>query len=99
MILPGRAPTYVLLWPRISASSWMPPKETLMNLQPRALAIDFPMEVLPTPGGPTKQRIGPLIFPDEFGDHKILDIFFFSLGEPVVISVKNFGGKGYMGNF
>src|SRR5262245_24238989 len=26
-----------------------------------ARAIDWPSEVLPTPGGPTKQRIGPLI--------------------------------------
>ena len=28
-----------------------------------ARAIDWPSEVLPTPGGPTKQRIGPLIRP------------------------------------
>src|SRR4030095_9785627 len=26
-----------------------------------ALAIDLPSEVLPTPGGPTRQRIGPFI--------------------------------------
>ena len=30
-----------------------------MNGLPSALAIDFPSEVLPTPGGPTKHRIGP----------------------------------------
>ncbi len=28
------------------------------NLRPSARAIDLPSEVLPTPGGPTKQRIG-----------------------------------------
>ena len=27
-----------------------------------ALPIDLPKEVLPTPGGPTKQMIGPFIF-------------------------------------
>ena len=27
-----------------------------------ALAIDFPKEVFPTPGGPTKHKIGPFIF-------------------------------------
>ena len=30
-----------------------------------ALAIDLPSEVFPTPGGPTKQSIGPLILLDE----------------------------------
>jgi hypothetical protein len=29
------------------------------NLRPSVRAIDCPSEVLPTPGGPTKQRIGP----------------------------------------
>jgi hypothetical protein len=32
-----------------------------MNLRSSARAIDRPSEVLPTPGGPTKQRIGPFI--------------------------------------
>ncbi len=59
MIFPGSAPMYVLLWPRISASSLTPPREILTNFLPSALAIDFAREVLPTPGGPTKQRIGP----------------------------------------
>src|ERR1044071_1707833 len=31
------------------------------KLRPVALAIDLPSEVLPTPGGPTRQRIGPFI--------------------------------------
>jgi len=28
-IFPGKAPMYVRRWPRISASSWTPPKERL----------------------------------------------------------------------
>ena len=53
---------YVLLCPLISASSLIPPKEILINFLFVALAIDFPREVLPTPGGPTKHKIGPFIF-------------------------------------
>ena len=37
-----------------------PPSETRTNLRPRARAIERPRLVLPTPGGPMKQRIGPL---------------------------------------
>ena len=37
-----------------------------MNSLPVASAIDLPKEVLPTPGGPTKHKIGPLIFFDLF---------------------------------
>jgi ATP-dependent Lon protease len=33
------------LWPRISASSRIPPREARTNSRPRALAIDLPMEV------------------------------------------------------
>lgn len=49
---PGSAATYVLRWPLNSASSFIPPSETLVNDFPKALAIDLAMEVLPTPGGP-----------------------------------------------
>ena len=31
-----------------------------VNLRPMARAIDWPSEVLPTPGGPTRHRIGAL---------------------------------------
>ena len=51
---------YVRRWPRISASSRMPPSEMRWNFRPSARAIDRPSDVLPTPGGPTKQRIGSL---------------------------------------
>ena len=60
MIVPGIAPMYVRRWPRISDSSRTPPTEMRANLRPSAWAIDCPSDVLPTPGGPTKQRIGPL---------------------------------------
>lgn len=53
---------YVLRWPRISASSRTPPSEMRTKFRPIARAIDLPNDVLPTPGGPTKQRIGPRIF-------------------------------------
>ena len=39
---PGCEPTYVRRWPRISASSRMPPRATRTNLRPIARAIDSP---------------------------------------------------------
>jgi hypothetical protein len=62
MILPGIAPMYVRRCPRISASSRTPPSDTRMNLRFVARATDLASEVLPTPGGPTRHRIGPLSF-------------------------------------
>ena len=58
IILPGLAPIYVLLWPIISAGSFTPPTEILANFLLVAIAIDFASDVLPTPGGPTRQIIG-----------------------------------------
>lgn len=63
MITPGIAATYVLLWPLSYASSFKPPKETLVKDLPKHFAIDFAIEVFPTPGGPCKQMIFPLEFP------------------------------------
>jgi hypothetical protein len=37
-----------------------PPSDMRTNSRPVARAIDLPSEVLPTPGGPTRQRIGPV---------------------------------------
>src|SRR5512141_341869 len=37
----------------------MPPRDTRTNFRPSDVAIDFASGVLPTPGGPAKQRIGP----------------------------------------
>src|SRR3989304_3695660 len=58
MMRPGSAPMYVRRWPRISASSWMPPRLMRTNLRPMARAMLLPSDVLPTPGGPTKARMG-----------------------------------------
>src|SRR5258708_37089466 len=44
----------------MSASSRTPPSDTRTYSRPMARAIDLATEVLPTPGGPTKSRIGPL---------------------------------------
>ena len=41
MIWPGSAPIYVRRWPRISASSRMPPSDTRTNFRSSELAIDF----------------------------------------------------------
>ena len=56
---PGSAPTYVRRCPRMSASSRTPPRLTRTNVRPSDAAIDLPRLVLPTPGGPTKHKIGP----------------------------------------
>ena len=44
----------------MSASSRTPPRAARTYLRPRARAIDLAIDVLPTPGGPTNRRIGPL---------------------------------------
>ena len=44
----------------MSDSSRTPPKETRTYLRPKASAMLLAMEVFPTPGGPTKRRMGPL---------------------------------------
>ena len=67
MMRPGSAPMYVRRWPRISASSWTPPSETRTNERPRGHAMNSPRLVLPTPGGPTKHRIGSRAIPVEIG--------------------------------
>jgi len=59
-ILPGIEPMYVRRCPRISASSRTPPSDMRTNLRLVARAIDCPSEVLPTPGAPTRHRIGAL---------------------------------------
>ena len=47
----------------MSASSRTPPSEMRTYSRPMERAIDLATEVLPTPGGPTKRRIGPLGLP------------------------------------
>src|SRR5690606_31251874 len=55
---PGIAPIYVFRCPRILASSRIQPNAIGVYFLPNAFATDFPKDVFPTPGGPTKQRIG-----------------------------------------
>ncbi len=48
------------LWPRMSDWSQTPPKAMRWNSRPRVRAMERPTLVFPTPGGPTKQSMGPL---------------------------------------
>ena len=41
----------------------MPPNDIRVNYLPSDLAIDLAIDVFPTPGGPCKQMIFPLLFP------------------------------------
>ena len=41
----------------MSDSSFIPPRDTLAKFLPSALATDTATELLPTPGGPIRQRI------------------------------------------
>ena len=45
---------------RVKVIKLNPPSEILWNSLPKVRAMDFAMLVLPTPGGPEKQRIGPV---------------------------------------
>ena len=62
------------------------------NSRPSARAIDFPSEVFPTPGGPTKQRIGPFILSLELPHGEILKDPFLHFLKIVVVLVEHFGG-------
>jgi hypothetical protein len=59
------------------------------NSRPVALAIDLPSEVLPTPGGPTRQRIGPLSFFWRALHRQVLDDAFLDLLEAEVIRLEH----------
>ena len=61
--LPGMAPTYVLRCPFSSATSERPPTEKRKNCLSSARAMDLPMLVLPTPGGPARHTILPCTEP------------------------------------
>ena len=67
-----------------------------MNFRSRARAMDWPSEVLPTPGGPTKHRMGSRIlmpclrspFLSQFFDGKIFQDTVLDLFEIVMVFVK-----------
>ena len=53
-----------------------------MNLRFIALAIDVAKDVLPTPGGPTKQRMEPLFLPVNLRTAKNSRIRFLTFSRP-----------------
>ena len=59
------------------------------NLRPVALAIDWPSDVLPTPGGPTRQRIGAFSRSTRCCTAQVLDDALLDLLEAVVIGVEH----------
>ena len=77
--------------PRISASSCMPPIEMRANLRPSERAIERPSDVLPTPGGPTKQRMGPLSTGLELQHGEVIENAVLDLFEIVVVFVEDLG--------
>ena len=89
MIEPGIEPMYVRRWPRISDSSRTPPTERRTNFRPSAFAIEWPSEVLPTPGGPTKQRIWPETSFAQLRDGEVLDDPVLHLLEVEVVGVEH----------
>ena len=60
-----------------------------VNFRPSVRAIDWPSEVLPTPGGPTKQRIGPTDVALQLRDGEVLDDPFLHLVEVEVVLVED----------
>ena len=89
---PGSAPMYVRRWPRISASSWMPPRLMRTNLRPMARAMLLPRLVLPTPGGPTKSRIGRADLLGQLAHGHVLEDPLLGLLEAVVVLVEDLLG-------
>jgi hypothetical protein len=59
------------------------------ELAPGRPAIDLPSEVLPTPGGPTRHRIGPFSFFGALLHGEILDDALLDLLEAVMILVED----------
>ena len=58
-------------------------------MRPSARAIDWPSDVLPTPGGPTKQRIGPEVSFLSFDDGEVLEDPLLDLLEVEVVLVEH----------
>ena len=62
------------------------------KLRPVALAIDLPSEVLPTPGGPTRHRIGPFSFFMALLHGEVLEDALLDLLQAVVVVVQDLLG-------
>ena len=54
--------------------------------------MDLPSEVLPTPGGPTKQRMGPLMRLGELADAEVFEDALLDLAQVVVVLVEDLAG-------
>ena len=65
-----------------------------MNLRPSARAIDRPSDVLPTPGGPTRHRIGPFLSALELAHRQVLEDALLDLLEVVVVGVEDVARSG-----
>ena len=59
------------------------------NFRPIARAMDRASEVFPTPGGPTKHRIGPFSLLDELADGEVFEDPLLDLLEAVVVLVED----------
>ena len=64
------------------------------NLRPVARAIDWPSEVLPTPGGPTKHRIGLLPVGVELAHREVLEDAALDLVQAEVVLIEDLAGFG-----
>ena len=94
MSRPGMAPMYVRRWPRSSDSSCMPPRLTRSNARPVARATDWPSDVLPTPGGPTRHRIGALRLRVQLEHRQVLEDALLDLLQAEVVGVEHLlGGR------
>ena len=89
MIVPGIAPMYVRRWPRISASSRTPPTEMRTNLRSSARAIEWPSDVLPTPGRTDEAEDRPAQVVLQLRDGEVLDDPLLHLLEVVVVVIED----------
>ncbi len=93
MILPGRAPTYVLRCPRISASSRTPPRLIRTYFLPSASAMLFPRLVFPGAGRSRKEEDRALLLALQFHDREVLDDPFLDFLKAVVVAFENFSRR------
>ena len=80
MIWPARRRCRVRRWPADFGFVVHAAQGNANELAAQARAMDLPKEVLPTPGGPTKQRMGPLrsrfkLKDGQIFEHALLDFF------------------------
>jgi len=64
------------------------PSDTRTNLRSSAVAMDLASDVLPTPGGPAKHRMGPFT-PVELADREVFEDAVFRLLEIRVVGVEH----------